>query len=82
MVGAINAPSSGSTLDAFITLAEHATASTSPPGGAIGGVFKIDSNSTNTPVSSSGAAVTRPASSIAALFITGAILLTYLVMFD
>jgi hypothetical protein len=54
------------------------TTSTSPPGGAIGGIFKVDSNSTITPASSSGAVVTRAASSIAALFITGAVLFAYL----
>ncbi|KAH6667234.1 hypothetical protein B0J14DRAFT_438163, partial [Halenospora varia] len=32
MVGAINAPSSGNTLEALITLVENSTASTSPPG--------------------------------------------------
>ncbi|KAH6668382.1 Cupredoxin, partial [Halenospora varia] len=56
MVGSINAPSSGNTLEAFITLVENSTASTSPPGSAIGGVLKVNSNSTS--ASGSGAALT------------------------
>ncbi|KAH6668307.1 hypothetical protein B0J14DRAFT_641890 [Halenospora varia] len=54
MVGAINAPSTGNTLEAFITLAENSTASTSPPGTAISGFLKANSNSTNVVTSSSG----------------------------
>ncbi|KAH6668491.1 Cupredoxin [Halenospora varia] len=57
MVGAINAPSTGNTLEAFITLAENSTASTSPPGTAIGGFLKANSNSTNVVTSSSGSRV-------------------------
>lgn len=37
MVGAINAPKTGNTLDAFILLASNATASTFPEGGVAGG---------------------------------------------
>jgi hypothetical protein len=45
MVGAINAPATGNTLDAFILLASNATQSTFPPGGAVGGVLQVGSNS-------------------------------------
>ncbi|KAH9210749.1 Cupredoxin [Leptodontidium sp. 2 PMI_412] len=41
MVAAINAPSTGNTFEAFALLAKNATASTSPPGGAVGGILKL-----------------------------------------
>jgi hypothetical protein len=52
MVGAINAPTNGNTLDAFILLAKHATESTSPPFGPVGGVLSNNSNSTSASSSS------------------------------
>jgi hypothetical protein len=52
MVGAINAPTTGNTLDAFITLAKNATTSTSPPGGPVGGTLNTNSNSTSSSSSS------------------------------
>jgi len=45
MVGAINAPATGNTLDAFILLASNASQSTFPAGGAAGGVLQVGSNS-------------------------------------
>jgi hypothetical protein len=51
MVGAINAPIMGNTLDAFILLAKNATESTSPPFGPVGGV--LSNNSISTSASSS-----------------------------
>lgn len=39
MVGAINAPTTGNTLEAFIELAAQADTSTAPEGGAVGGVL-------------------------------------------
>ncbi|KAH7419610.1 Cupredoxin [Cadophora sp. MPI-SDFR-AT-0126] len=41
MVAAINAPQTGNTFEAFALLAKNATASTSPPGGAVGGILKL-----------------------------------------
>jgi len=52
MVGAINAPTSGNTLEKFALLAKNATTSTSPSGGAVGGVLKSGSNSTSSSSSS------------------------------
>ena len=74
MVGAINAPLSGNTFEAFIALSQNSSASTSPSGSAIGGVLKMESNSTNSSALSSGAAATHAAFSMAALSITGALL--------
>ncbi|KND91033.1 hypothetical protein TOPH_04409 [Tolypocladium ophioglossoides CBS 100239] len=54
MVGAINAPTSGNTFEAFAALAKKATNSTSPPGGAVGGVLSnSNSTSSSSPSSSS-----------------------------
>jgi hypothetical protein len=80
MVGAINAPSTGTTLEAFITLVQNSTASTSPPGGAIGGVLKVNLNSTSTSASGSGGAVTYATSNMTALFTIGAVLFFYSVI--
>jgi plastocyanin len=44
MVGAINAPTKGNTLDAFISLAKNATESTSPPLGPVGGVLSTSNS--------------------------------------
>jgi plastocyanin len=52
MVGAINAPTSGNTFEKFAALAKNATTSTSPPGGAVGGILKVSSNSTTSSTSS------------------------------
>lgn len=52
MVGSINAPTTGNTLDAFIQLASNATQSTAPPGGAVGGVLKVAGGSGNGSASS------------------------------
>jgi hypothetical protein len=75
MVGAINAPSTDTTLEAFMTLVQNSTASTSPPGGAIGGVLKVNLNSTSTSASGSGGAVTT--SNMTTLFTIGAVLFFY-----
>ncbi|OAA44788.1 extracellular serine-rich protein [Metarhizium rileyi] len=51
MIGAINAPKSGNTFEAFSALAMGASGSTSPPSGPVGGVLSggsSDSNSTST----------------------------------
>lgn len=58
MVGAINAPATGNTLDAFIRIATNATQSTAPPGGVAGGVLK------------SGSGIGNLSSSISASFTT------------
>ena len=78
MVGAINALSTSNTLEAFITLAENSTASTSPPGTAIGGFLKANSNSTNVITSTSGSrgAVTYAPSSMT----IGAVIFIYSVV--
>ncbi|KAG4431676.1 hypothetical protein IFR05_012842 [Cadophora sp. M221] len=59
MVAAINAPATGNTFEAFALLAKNATASTSPPGGAAGGILKLagaaDSSSSSS-ASGSGSA--------------------------
>jgi len=52
MVGAINPPATGNTLDKFVALAANATTSTSPPGGAAGGILKVNSNSTSSSTTS------------------------------
>jgi len=71
MVGAINALSTGDTLEAFITLGQNSTTSTSPPGTAIGGVLKANLNSTSTSASGSGGAVTYTASTMTTLSLLG-----------
>jgi hypothetical protein len=57
MVGAINAPTTGNTLAAFIGLATsppiNLTASTVPPTAPIGGILSNDANSTSSSSSSS-----------------------------
>lgn len=55
MVGAINAPTSGNTFDKFVSLAKNATTSTSPPGGAFGGILKVSGNSNSTSSSTTSA---------------------------
>jgi plastocyanin len=63
MVGAINAPTTGNTFAAFAALAKNATASTSPPGGAVGGLLQVGSNSNSTSSTaslSSSAYTTKP----------------------
>jgi len=61
MVGAINAPTSGNTFEKFAALAKNATTSTSPPGGAVGGILKVSSNSTSSTSSASSSAYTTKA---------------------
>jgi len=53
MVAAINAPQTGNTFEAFALLAKNATASTSPPGGAAGGILKL-ADGTESSASASG----------------------------
>jgi hypothetical protein len=60
MVGAINAPTTGNTLDAFIQLAKNATESTSPPFGPVGGILSTLSNSTSTPSNSTSIPSSAP----------------------
>ncbi|PVH74184.1 Cupredoxin [Cadophora sp. DSE1049] len=54
MVAAINAPQTGNTFEAFALLAKNATASTSPPGGAAGGILKLADGSESSSASASG----------------------------
>jgi hypothetical protein len=68
MVGAINAPTSGNTLDAFILLASNATLSTAPEGGATGGTLSNGGGNGN--LSSSISSYTTAVS-------TSAVLTTY-----
>lgn len=60
MVAAINAPTTGNTLAAFVALAKNATTSTSPPGSApVGGILKVaGANSSSSSVVSSSKTVT------------------------
>lgn len=44
MVGAINAPTVGNTLEAFVHVAKAATESTSPTFGPVGGILGITNN--------------------------------------
>jgi len=74
MVGAINAPATGNTLDAFILLASNASQSTFPPGGAAGGVLQVGSNSSNLSTSASATYTTSYTTSAES---TSAIVTTY-----
>ncbi|KAK0099503.1 hypothetical protein ONS95_000234 [Cadophora gregata] len=62
MVAAINAPDTGNTFEAFALLAKSASASTSPPGGAVGGILKL---ADGTGSSSSSSVSSSPSSSSA-----------------
>jgi len=74
MVGSINAPAVGNnTLDAFILLASNASQSTFPPGGAVGGVLQVGSNSNL----STSASVTYTTSYTTSAETTSAIVTTY-----
>jgi len=74
MVGAINAPAVGNTLDAFILLASNATQSTFPSGGAAGGVLQVGGSSSNL---SSTASTSFTTSVTTAAESTSAIVTTY-----
>lgn len=79
MVGAINAPTTGNTLDAFILLASNASQSTFPSGGAAGGVLQVGNSSTtltSTGSSSSSASGSHTTSVVTAVS-TSAIVTTY-----
>jgi len=77
MVGAINAPATGNTLDAFILLASNATQSTAPPGGAAGGVLQVGSGNGNLSISSSAASTSYTTSVTTSAESTSAIVTTY-----
>jgi hypothetical protein len=55
MLGAINAPTAGNTLDAFIALAAKANTSTAPPEAGVGGI--LANNAGTATVSASSSAV-------------------------
>jgi len=63
MVGAINAPAVGNTLNAFIALAQNASTSTSPPGGAVGGVLAVSNSPSSTVTSSTTSSISISSSS-------------------
>ncbi|KAL2064434.1 hypothetical protein VTL71DRAFT_4928 [Oculimacula yallundae] len=65
MVAAINAPATGNTFEAFTLLAKNATASTSPPGGVVGGILKLAGAA-----NASGSASVSPSGSAAASGLT------------